>query len=187
MSTDRIARLMGAGFGLVFVQVGAFALPTAVAVPLRVVSVVAFLALIGAGKWWGGREAPLDRSEGGPKTSLGPNYQFLVGSEGAAASLGIMVVNRLLHTPAATVPWIATVVGAHFFVLAVLWHRPSLHVLGGAITACGVTGLALAFGGAPEAAVATAAGIGPGMLLIGSVWWSSVPPQRGSAAGRTTI
>jgi hypothetical protein len=183
MSTDRIARLLGAGFGLVFVQANAFSLPSAVAVPLRVVSAASFLALIGVGTRWGGREAPLDRTEGRPKTSVWRNYPFIVGFEGVASSLGIMVVNRLLHTPLATFPWIATVVGVHFFFLSALWRRPSLNVLGGAITLCGAVGLVLAFGGAPEAAVDSVAGIGPGALLLGSLWWSARPRR---APGRTT-
>ncbi|MFJ9445420.1 hypothetical protein ACIRRH_26675 [Kitasatospora sp. NPDC101235] len=183
MSTDRTGRILGAVLGLVFIQTGAGYLPAAVEVSLRMISVAAFLVLLGAGKWWGGRAAPLDRSEGKPKTVVGQNIQYIASAGGLAVTLGITVVNRLLHTPLATMPWIATVVGVQLFIPAALWRRPSLYVLGGAISLFGVVGLVLAFGGASEATVGTVAEAVPGVLLLGSVCWSARPQ---SAPGRTT-
>ncbi|MFE7525635.1 hypothetical protein ACFU7Y_07915 [Kitasatospora sp. NPDC057542] len=185
MPTDRTARILGAVLGLVFIQTGASTLPAAVEVGLRVVSPAAFIALIGAWNRWGGREEPLDRTGSRPKNAVGRNYQFIPAAGGAAIVVGILVVNRLLHTPLATGPWIATVVSAHFFVLAALWQRPSLHALGGAMTLCAMAGLALAFGDAPTAAVGVVAGVAPGLLLLGSLWrWSvraRAVPERTTA------
>jgi uncharacterized membrane protein len=53
---------------------------------------------------------------------------------------GIAVVNGLLHTPRATVAWIALVVGLHFFGLAIARRRPALRWLGAAMAACGAAG-----------------------------------------------
>ncbi|MFF9641909.1 hypothetical protein [Kitasatospora aureofaciens] len=50
MTRDQLGRLIGSGFGLVFVEANAGALPTAVAVPLRVAGVAAFLGLVLLGR-----------------------------------------------------------------------------------------------------------------------------------------
>ncbi|MFI2606629.1 hypothetical protein [Kitasatospora sp. NPDC018619] len=133
MATDRTTRTVGAGVGLVHLQTGAGALPTAFEVPVRVLSVAAFLGIVGVGQWWGGREEPPDRPAG----------------------------------PAG------------------LLRRPAVRVLGGAVALCWAAGLALALGGAPAAAAGTAAGIVPGALLLGSVWWWAARPRR-SVPGRPT-
>ncbi|MGW3074273.1 MULTISPECIES: hypothetical protein [unclassified Kitasatospora] len=132
MSTERTTRSVGAGIGLVFLQAGAGALPLAFEVPVRVLSVAAFLGVIGVGKRWGGREEPAGRT----------------------------------------------------FDLAALLRRPALRVLGAAMALCWVGGLVLALRGAPTAVVGAVAGIAPGALLLGAVWWLSARPQR--ASGRTT-
>ncbi|MFD4657648.1 hypothetical protein ACFWP2_18700 [Kitasatospora sp. NPDC058444] len=176
MADDRTARLLVAGLGLVFVQTGAGTMPTTAEIPLRVVSVAAFLALVGVGRRWGGRE------ETPPKRDLGRNHWYLAGSAGAAALLGAWAADQLLHTPQAAGPWVAVVVGAYLFVLAALWERPALRLLGGAMALCAVAGLVLAFGGASAAAVGTAAGIVPGALLLGTVWWWSARPRREAGA-----
>ncbi|MFJ6619126.1 hypothetical protein ACIQOW_16300 [Kitasatospora sp. NPDC091335] len=179
MADDRTARLLVAGLGLVFVQTGAGAMPTAVEVPLRVVSVAAFLPLIGVGKRWGGREgAPLG-------LGLGRNQWYLAGSAAAVALLGAWVADRLLHTPQAAGAWFAAVAGAYLVVLAALRRLPALRVLGGAMALCGAAGLALAFGGVSAAAVGAVTGIAPGALFLGTVWWWSARPRR--APERTTM
>lgn len=132
MSTERTSRAVGAGVGLVLVQTGAGTLPTAFEVPVRVLSVAAFLGIVGVGQRWGGREEPADRT----------------------------------------------------FDLAALLRRPALRVLGAAMVLCWVGGLVLTLGGAPTAVVGAVAGIVPGALLLGAVWWLSARPQR--ASGRTT-
>ncbi|MFE4970798.1 hypothetical protein ACFRAR_01620, partial [Kitasatospora sp. NPDC056651] len=173
MSTDRTARILGAVVGLVFVQTGASTLPSAVEVGLRVVSLGTFIALFGLWNRWDGREATLDRTGGRPTNAVGRNHQFIPGAEVAAIIVGVAVANLLLHDPLAAGPWIATVVSAHLFVLAALWQRPSLRLLGGAMTLCSLAGLALALGDAPTAAVGAVAGVVPGLLLLGSLWWWS--------------
>ncbi|MBD0695627.1 hypothetical protein [Streptomyces sp. CBMA123] len=69
----------------------------------------------------------------------------------------------------------------HFFGLAAAWRRPALRTLGAGMAGCGALGLVLAFCGASAAVVALVAGIAPGLMLLGSVWWSGravVAPGR---------
>jgi hypothetical protein len=73
----------------------------------------------------------------------------------------------------------------YFNALAVVWSQPSLHVLGAVLTACGVTGLALAASGAGQTAVATAGGVVPGFVLLAGAIWAAVEGRR-SAVARTT-
>ncbi|MFJ4187132.1 hypothetical protein [Kitasatospora sp. NPDC089509] len=167
MTRNHMGRLIGAGFGLVFIEANAGALPTGVGIPLRVLGVAAFLGLVLFGRR--GAEAVAEESAG---PAFGGRYWLVVVAEVIGIVAGLAVINRVLHTPEATVGWIAFVVGVHFFGLAVAWRRPSLHRLGAGMAACGALGLALAFGGAPATVVALVAGIAPGLLLLGSVWWS---------------
>ncbi|MEE1788981.1 hypothetical protein PUR71_39690 [Streptomyces sp. SP17BM10] len=166
MNRVRATRLIGSSFGLVFVEANTTALPDAVAVPLRVLAVAAFLYL----GVFNRRPAPEASSPAAPR--FGGRYWLVVVAEVVGIAAGLVVINKALHTPAATVGWIAFVVGVHFFGLATAWQRPQLRVLGASMAACGALGTALAFLGAPAAAVSTVAGILPGLCLFGSVWWS---------------
>ncbi|MQS13666.1 hypothetical protein F7Q99_15645 [Streptomyces kaniharaensis] len=168
MNSVRTTRIIGSSFGLVFVQANAGALPTAVAIPLRVLAVVAFLFL---GLF--NRRPAAPEATTAPRARFGGRYWLVVAAEVLAIATGLMVINKVLHTPHATVGWIAFVVGVHFFGLASAWRRPELRVLGGSMAACGAVGMVLAALGAPDAAISTVAGIAPGALLFGSVWWSS--------------
>ncbi|MEV7020534.1 hypothetical protein [Kitasatospora sp. NPDC093558] len=167
MNRVRASRLIGSSFGLVFVQANAAALPTPVSIPLRVASIAAFLVL---GVF---NRRPAPETTTAPTPRFGGRYWLVVTAEVVGIAVGLAVINSVLHTPTATVGWIAFVVGVHFFGLATAWSRPQLRVLGGSMAACGAAGVALAFLGAPAAAVSTVAGILPGVLLFGSVWWSS--------------
>ncbi|MBV6698631.1 hypothetical protein KV557_16115 [Kitasatospora aureofaciens] len=167
MNRDRAGRIIGSSFGLVFIQANAGALPAAVAIPLRVLAVAAFLVL---GLF--NRRPAAPETDTAPRASFGRRYWFVVAAEVFAIAVGLMVINKVLHTPTATVGWIAFVVGVHFFGLATAWRRPALRVLGASMAACGAIGMALAAFGAPTAVISAVAGIAPGVLLFGSVWWS---------------
>ncbi|MEU8512020.1 hypothetical protein AB0C76_10575 [Kitasatospora sp. NPDC048722] len=168
MNRVRATRLIGSSFGLVFVQANAGALPDPVAIPLRVLAVAAFLVL----GVFNRRPAP-EETTAAPTPGFGGRYWLVVAAEVVGIAVGLAVINKALHTPTATVGWIAFVVGVHFFGLATAWSRPQLRVLGGSMAACGAAGMTLAFLGAPAAAVSTVAGILPGAFLFASVWWSS--------------
>ncbi|MFE2412826.1 hypothetical protein ACFXDE_31265 [Kitasatospora sp. NPDC059408] len=169
MNRVRATRLIGSSFGLVFVQANAGALPDPVSVPLRVLAVAAFLFL----GLFNRRPAP--EATTAPEPRFGGRYWLVAAAEVVGIAAGLAVINKAFHTPTATVGWIAFVVGVHFFGLATAWSRPQLRILGGSMAACGAVGMALAFLGAPAAAVSTVAGILPGVFLFASVWWSSRP------------
>ncbi|MFJ6049570.1 hypothetical protein [Streptomyces sp. NPDC092307] len=180
MTSNQTGRLIGAIFGLVFVAANAGTLPTVAAVPLRVLAVVSFVALFIALRRT--RTTPAaDESTGtvtgtaAPKR-FGRGYRLVVAAEVVAALAGFLVITRVLHTPQASVAWLSLVVGLHFFGLAAVWRMPSLRWLAAAMTACGAAGLALAACGASLAVIASVAGIAPGALLLGAVWWSLRTP-----------
>ncbi|MER5726884.1 hypothetical protein ABT084_00780 [Streptomyces sp. NPDC002138] len=50
-------------------------------------------------------------------------YWLVVAAEVLGLLAGLLVITRVLHAPRATLPWIAFVVGVHFFGLAVARHR----------------------------------------------------------------
>ncbi|MFF5765618.1 hypothetical protein ACFY8F_24140 [Streptomyces tanashiensis] len=180
MTKDQTGRVIGASFGLVFIQANAGALPTAVGVPLRLLAVAAFLWVVVLGRRGQGTPAASEAGTGtgadtatgtgtGTGTGFGRRYWYVVAAEVLGLVAGLLVISRVLHAPQAIVGWIAFVVGVHFSGLAVAWRRPAFHVLGASIAACGAVGLMLAALGAPAAAIGVAAGILPGVLLLASV------------------
>ncbi|MER7533997.1 hypothetical protein ABTX77_04290 [Streptomyces sp. NPDC097704] len=166
MTKDQTGRIIGAAFGLVFIQANAATLPTAAAVPLRLLSLAAFLWVAVLGRR--GRAA-VPRTGTPSGTRFGRRYWYVVAAEVAGLAAGLLVIARVLHAPQASVGWIAFVVGVHFSGLAVAWRRPALHVLGASIAACGAAGLVLAGLDAPVAAIRAVAGVLPGVLLLASV------------------
>ncbi|MFE3606595.1 hypothetical protein [Streptomyces goshikiensis] len=174
MTKERVGRITGAGFGLAFIQVNAGALPVAAGTALRVLAVAAFVALLVTLRR-APAPAPAPRpapaAAAAPAVHFGRRYRYVVAAEALVGVAGLVVINTVLHTPRATVGWIALVVGVHFFGLAAVWRMPALHRLGAGLSGCGAAGLALAAAGAPQAAVAAVAGVLPGALLLGSAWW----------------
>lgn len=143
--------LIGATFGLVYVLVNAGALPGPVALVLRVLAAVAYAGLVvvvvvvRAGRPSGG--------PGGGGVRFSRGYWVVVGGEVAAFVVGNAVLSGPLERPEAVLPWVTTVVGVHFLVLA--------------------------FSSATPAAVATVAGVVPGFLLLAGSWWGALAVRRG--------
>ncbi|MGW1514266.1 hypothetical protein [Streptomyces sp. NPDC002394] len=167
MTKDQTGRIIGAAFGLVFIQANAVALPTAVAAPLRLLSLAGFLWVAVLGRR--GRAAATTSAPAESGTRFGRRYWYVVAVEVAGLAAGLFVIARVLHAPEASVGWIAFVVGVHFFGLAVAWRRPALHALGASIAVCGAAGLVLAALDLPVVAIRTVAGVLPGVLLLASV------------------
>ncbi|MGW6707888.1 hypothetical protein ACWGDE_23780 [Streptomyces sp. NPDC054956] len=184
MRTHRTAALVGAVFGLVFIVANAGALPLAIGAPLRGLAIAAFLALVLAIRRSRGAAGEADSVAVGPPGGegsagadpaprrFGRGYRLVVAAEVVAAVGGLLVLNRILHLPDASLPWIALVVGVHFFGLAAVWSMPSLNRLAAAMSLCGAAGLVLAAAGLGLPVIAAVSGITPGVLLLASVWWS---------------
>ncbi len=177
MTADRIARLLGAGFGAVYVLVNAGALGSPLDVVLRVaagLSVVALLTVLPSG---GGADR---RGERPPV--FGRGYALVVLAEVAAVVGGSLALGAL-GLPGARFPWLTFVVGVHFVLLARVWRERSIGWVGGALAVCGALGFGAALAGATPAAVTVLAGVLPGVLLLGGAWWG-VAPRPAVAAAR---
>ncbi|MEV7440237.1 hypothetical protein AB0O22_03630 [Streptomyces sp. NPDC091204] len=64
---------------------------------------------------------------------------------------------------------------------------PSLRLPAAAMSACGAAGLVLAACGCSAAVIAAVAGIAPGALLLGSVWWSVRTASRPAGGPAQTV
>ncbi|MFD0272897.1 hypothetical protein ACFVHB_03175 [Kitasatospora sp. NPDC127111] len=181
MTSNQTGRLIGAIFGLVFVVASAGNLPTAVGVPLRVLAIGTFVGLFIALRRGRTPRAAADRAAA---PLFGRGYRLVVAAEVVVGLAGLVLINPVLHATRASVAWIALVVGLHFFGLAVVWRMPSIRLLAAAMSACGGAGLVLAVCGASAAVIAAVAGIAPGVMLLGSVWWSVRADKARRPAGR---
>ncbi|WP_354644392.1 hypothetical protein [Kitasatospora camelliae] len=173
MTKDRAGRLIGGVFGTVFIQINAGVLPKAVGVPLRLLAAAAMVGLI-IGRRGAAASGPEDTGRA-PTTTFGRRYWTVVAAEVAALVAGLWLINPVLHTPRATVGWIALVVGVHFFGLATAWSLPPLRTLGATMAVCGLAGLALAVAGVSAIVTAAVGGIVPGVLLLGFAWRGGRP------------
>ncbi|MEU3778245.1 hypothetical protein AB0F11_34605 [Streptomyces sp. NPDC032472] len=176
MNKERVGRIIGGSFGVVFVQISAGKLPTAVGGPLRLLAIAAFVGMLVV-KRRGATARPAEDAAPAPapaapapRVGFGRRYWYVVAAEAVALLGGLVLINPVLHAPQVTVGWIAFVVGVHFFGLATAWQLPSLRTLGAAMAACGLGGMVLACFGAPAAVIAVVAGIAPGALLLAWTW-----------------
>lgn len=185
MPGQRLGSMIGATFGLIYLLINAGALPLAASLPLRAVGAAAFLAVLAAICRPPARSTA-SHAPSFPGRGFGRPFWLVVAAEAAALAAGLALLNGPLHAPHAGVAWVSTVVGAHFFALAVVFGQRFFHWLGAAIMACGVIGLVLAAGGAPVPLVATISGIVPGALLLASGWWGAhrTAPTTAPATGR---
>jgi hypothetical protein len=165
MKAEKFGSLIGAGFGLVFVLANTGAVPSGVAVVLRVLGVGAFAAVF----VMAGRRLPqMGAVRPLAGRGFGQRYWIVVAVEFVAIAVGLALLNGPLHTPLATVAWISFVVGAHFFGLAAIWKQSVLLWLGASILVCGALGLVLAaIVGSSAGAIDTVSGVLPGYLLLG--------------------
>ncbi|MCZ0981717.1 hypothetical protein O1L60_30070 [Streptomyces diastatochromogenes] len=90
MTKDQTGRIIGAAFGLVFIQANAVALPTAAAAPLRLLSLAGFLWVAVLGRR-GRAAATATESAPAPDesgTRFGRRYWYVVAAEVAASRPG---------------------------------------------------------------------------------------------------
>ncbi len=194
-----IGSLIAVAFGLVYVAVNSWPLPSAGAWFVRAVAIAmaaATAALIAVGAVRGrtpeptaddaarhGREGGAEGGDAqGPGVSRG--YWAIVAGEAAALFGGLAVINGVFDAPHAGVAWVSVVVGAHFFPMAHVFRLAFFHLLGGLITACGLIGLVLAGLDPSGGAAAVVAGVIPGLILLGFGMWGVRPPPPGDDDGR---
>jgi hypothetical protein len=161
-------------FGAVFVLVNSAGLPGPWRLAIRLAGVLVAAVLV-AGLLLALRRAPATRQA--PVSGFADRrYWIVVALEAVALFAGLFVLNGVLHRPAVSVAWVATVVGVHFFPLARNWQIPLFHWLGAVMTLLGLAGFVIYAVGGTATAVALVAGVGSGAALYSAV---------GLALGRT--
>ena len=159
MPRDATAGLAGAIFGLVFVLVNAGDLPSPSDVVVRVIGVVAFVAVA----------LLLRAGVGTPLPDAGPRalriYAAAVVAELVALFGGTLLLRDTGHEELG-LPWVVIVVGVHFVPLGWAFGARFFHVLAGILVVLGVTGGVLALAGAAPAAVSFVSGVGAGATLL---------------------
>jgi hypothetical protein len=141
---------IAAGFGVLFVLLNTGEpLAAPVSVALRVIAVLAFLALVGTAVLVsrpGPGSAPGTEPAGGVQMNqFGRGYWIVVAAE-VVLLFGGFQVFRLLDAPAqARVAWVAVVVGLHFIAFLWVWKQPSILVPGVLLSGYGVAGLIMAW------------------------------------------
>jgi hypothetical protein len=155
-------------FGFIFVEADAGGLPGGPQTAVRVVGIIVALGLLAANN----RLRKAAASAGHPvslsarSSQLGPRYWMVVAAEVVALAGGFVVINEVIGAHALNVPWIAFVVGVHFFWLAPLWNRRVYYVvLGAAVAVLGLAGFALYAAGASALTLRVVSGIGSGVVL----------------------
>ena len=153
--------MIGVVFGVVFFVANAGAFGTPGALIVRVAGIVIGVALLI-------RIIQLRRRVTVTPDTLGfgRGYWYVVLGEVVLLFAGVLVINRVLHHPEASVAWVAVVVGVHFVVLARVWREALFTVLGVVMTVLGVLGIVLAVTTDSALAVAAVAGLGSGLALF---------------------
>lgn len=164
-------QLLGSGiaglFGLIYVEINAGPLPAPWPAALRIAAAVAAAGLAFVlVRLASSTVSARDEAEPGSQYGFGRRYWFIVAVEVAAIWAGSAVLSGPADLAHAVVAWVSVVVGVHFLALAALWRLRLMRYLGIAIAMCGLAGLAAAVATAPQAAVATAGGVLPGILLL---------------------
>lgn len=156
-AAPRVGGLVVLIFGFVFVQADLGGLPSGLQVALRIAAVVVGVGLFAAINRF--------RQTAAPGAGFGRRYWTIVAVEAIALVAGIIVINAVLHAHDLTVPWIAFVVGVHFFAFISLWQSRIYLVLGIVVTVLGLAGFALYAAGASAVTVHAVSGIGSGVVL----------------------
>lgn len=163
----QLGSLIGANGGLAFVLVNVGSLAGSVAWALRLLAVIAFLAVIGV------------TLRSGSRTPAGPPpdrrawriYLICVVAMIAAFPLGSLVLTRVSGQPALVLPWVVLVVGAHFLPFAAAFRAGIFRAMAWTLIAIALVGGLAVVLVDPVASSLTG-------VLAGSPCWASAPPAR---------
>ncbi|MCW2762140.1 MAG: hypothetical protein JWR85_2341 [Marmoricola sp.] len=159
MSRDARAGLVGAVFGLVFVLVNAGDLPSPWSLVVRVLGVLAFVAVVVVLRRGGAEPLP---SAGRRALRL---YGVAVVVEVLALFGGTSLLNQTGHEELG-LPWVVIVVGLHFVPIGFIFRAKFFYALAGILVALGVLGSALALAGTDRWVVSLVTGVGAGATLL---------------------
>lgn len=155
-------------FACIFVEANASGLHSGLQAVVRIGGIIVALALFVAANRLRRAAAlagdPASRSA--RSSGFGREYWIVVAAEVVALVAGLVVINAVFGAHGLTAPWIAVVVGVHFFGLAPLWNAKAYYVVSGvALTLLGLAGFALYAAGASALTIRLVAGIGAGIYL----------------------
>lgn len=147
-------------------------LAKAVGIPLRVIAVVAFAAVLMLGMRGLRRPGSAPEPAPGPAAGgmFGGRYGIVVLVEFALIALGIFSIRRLDAPEEAIVAWIALIVGVHFVVLMAVWKERTIAVPGAVLTVLGAAGLVTAATSAVEWVPLISGVLSGVVLLAGSLY-----------------
>lgn len=170
-------------FGLVFIEANSGQLPRDWQAVVRSVGALVAVALI-IGIARARRAAAGSEQAAAGRSAFSRDYWVIVAVEVAALLAGLIVINGVFGAHGLSVPWIALVVGVHFFGLGRIWDSGWHHVLGAVVAVLGVAGFVLHAVGAPNVVVALVSGVSSGAALYLSVTrWLLVPRSTAGVSG----
>ena len=167
----KLAALVGAVGGLVFVLVNAGAAGGPWPLVLRVVGVVVFVVTLVLVL----RAPPLPLDQHRTRGQMRA-YGWIVLAEVVAIPVGASVLTNVLGIDGAALPWVVIVLGVHFLGFERVFPGAAFVVLGVALTTLGVATLVLAVLEADPDLVIVVSGVVTGFLLLG---WSLSRVARG--------
>jgi hypothetical protein len=166
---EKVGSFIGAAFGLLFVLLNTGSLPGNLALALRTLAAMAFVAVVVRAV---GRRP--HRTARTPATAgFTRGYWLVVAGEALTLAIGLALINGPLGVPRAAVAWVSLVVGLHFVALALVRGLRLFHAVGGALSLCGLLGLVLAGADSSAELIDGVAGVLPGAILLGSGLWGA--------------
>jgi hypothetical protein len=151
---------IGAVAGLVFILVNAGSLPDGVAVVVRGLGVLAFVAVLALVVRHRGSDQPPSR----PDELARRTYWAMVGFEAVLLPAGSIALTRTGY-PELGVAWVALIVGVHFLPFAKAFAAPDFRTLGWTMIVLGLVGGVLAVS-VSAASGAVVAGVLSGAALF---------------------
>lgn len=165
MKPARVGALVGAVGGVLFVEINAGAVPAPWPAYVRVAGALAFMLVV-----WLVLRVPDDPNAYRPDPRQLQAFWITVVLEVVAIIGGAQLLVRVFDRPAASLPWVAVVLGVHWLVFHVVFAQEVFVWLGWLTLACGVVGMVVALTqvGPPES-VAIVSGVLTGVVMLGCV------------------
>jgi hypothetical protein len=161
----RIGALVGAVGGLAFIVFNAWALGDLWSTVAIVIGVIWFLWVLRAVL-----RVPEDPDAYRPDARQMQAFWIVVVLEALLIIGGTQLAIRVLDLPSASVPWVATVLGAHWLAFRLVFQQEVFLWLGWFTLTCGLVGLMVALTGVGGSeATAIASGLLVGVVMLGAV------------------
>lgn len=170
----RLGTVIGSAFGAVFVLANSGTpLPSVVGWLLRFAGLAALLCVL----WLQATHPPAAGHRIDGRRGFGAAFWLVVVAEVVVGELGLAVMHSADAPWQANVAWVATVVGAHFGVLAWTWQEAGLRVVAALLLVVGILGLLLASTATAVAWIPVVSGVSSGLVLLSGGLVASMTTQ----------